>query len=107
MKIWTAMLYHKLCLSRQPDDQYVVECVALADRNHNLLSETGLRYPSLLVMNNRHLTTQRLSVICPFKGVHNSTTTGTERFEFFPPHLHHKISRIEKKFPGLAGFNLF
>jgi hypothetical protein len=56
-----------------PDDQYAVECVALADRNHNLPSETGLRYPSLLVMNNRHLTTQRLSVICPFIGVHTST----------------------------------
>ena len=35
-----------------PDDQYAVECVALADRNHNLPSETGLQYPSLLVMNN-------------------------------------------------------
>ena len=25
-----------------PNDQYAVECVALADRNHNLPSETGL-----------------------------------------------------------------
>ena len=43
-----------------PEDQYDVEIVALADQNHNLPSETGLRYPSLLVMNNRHLTTMHL-----------------------------------------------
>ena len=42
-------------------DQYDVERVALSDRNHNLPSETGLRYPSLLVMSNRHLTTLRIT----------------------------------------------
>jgi hypothetical protein len=31
------------------EDQYDVENVALADRNHNLPSETGLRHPSLPV----------------------------------------------------------
>jgi len=44
----------------EPQDQYEVERFALADRNHNLPSETGLRYPSLLVMCNRHLTTLRM-----------------------------------------------
>ena len=34
----------------EPQDQYDVERVALSDRNHNLPSETGLRYPSLVVM---------------------------------------------------------
>ena len=28
------------------------------------------------------------------------------RFEIFPPHLHHKISRLENKFSGFTGFNL-
>ena len=56
-----------------PEDQYDVERVALADRNHNLPSETGLRYQSLLVMCNRHLTTMHLLVICPYIGVHTST----------------------------------
>ncbi len=45
----------------EPQDQYDVERVALSDRNHNLPSETGLRYPSLLVMSNRHLTTLRIT----------------------------------------------
>jgi hypothetical protein len=31
----------------EPQNQYDVERFALADRNHNLLSETGLLYPSL------------------------------------------------------------
>jgi hypothetical protein len=39
-----------------------VERVTLADRNHNLPSETGLRYPSLVAMYNRHLLTSRISV---------------------------------------------
>ncbi len=44
-------------LQVEPEDQYDVERVALADRNHNLPSETGLLHPSLLVMSNRILTT--------------------------------------------------
>lgn len=44
------------------EDQYAVERVTLADRNHNLPSETGLRYPSLVAMYNRHLLTSRISV---------------------------------------------
>ena len=46
----------------QPQDQYEVERVALSDRNHDLPSETGLRYPSLRVMSNRHLITLRITV---------------------------------------------
>jgi hypothetical protein len=34
------------------DDQYQVECHALADRNMNLPCETGVRYPSLTAMLN-------------------------------------------------------
>ena len=37
----------------EPADQYVVECVALADRNFNVPSESGIRYPSLMAMLNR------------------------------------------------------
>ncbi len=36
----------------EPGDQYAVERVALADRNHNSPSETGLLYPSLVAMFN-------------------------------------------------------
>ena len=38
-----------------PPDQYEVECVALSDRNLNVPceSQAGIRYPSMLVMNNR------------------------------------------------------
>ncbi len=32
------------------DDQYQVECVALADRNFNVACKTGIRYPSLVCM---------------------------------------------------------
>ncbi len=46
----------------EPPDQNAVERVALADRNHNLPSETGLRYPTLVAMFNRHLNTARISV---------------------------------------------
>ncbi len=49
-----------------PGDQYAVEHIALADRNHNLPSETGLRYPSLVTMFNRHLMTSRISVTSSF-----------------------------------------
>jgi len=57
----------------EPQDQYEVERVALSDRNHNLPSETGLRYPSLRVMSNRHLTTRRITVTFSFMVVHTST----------------------------------
>ena len=57
----------------EPQDQYEVERVALSDRNHNLPSETGLRYPSLRVMSNRHLTTKRITVTFSFMVVHTST----------------------------------
>ncbi len=59
----------------EPQDQYDVERVALSDRNHNLPSETGLRYPSLRVMSNRHLTTLRITVTCSYimMVVHTST----------------------------------
>ncbi len=57
----------------EPQDQYEVERVALSDRNHNLPSETGLRYPTLRVMSNRHLTTLRITVTCSYMVVHTST----------------------------------
>ncbi len=74
-------------LQAEPQDQYDVERFALADRNHNLPSETGLRYPSLLVMCNQHftrypsllvmcnqhLTTLRISVNCCSICVHTNT----------------------------------
>jgi hypothetical protein len=56
----------------EPQDQYDVERVALSDRNHNLPSETGLLYPSLRVMSNRHLT-MRITVTCSYMVVHTST----------------------------------
>ena len=55
----------------KPDSD--VERVALSDRNHNLPSETGLLYPSLRVMSNRHLTTLRITVTCSYMVVHTST----------------------------------
>ncbi len=57
----------------EPQDQYEVERVALSDRNHNLPSETGLRYPSLRVMSKHHLTTIRIMVTCSYMVVHTST----------------------------------
>ena len=57
----------------EPQDQNNVERVALSDRNHNLPSETGLQYPSLRVMSNRHLTTLRITVTCSYMVVHTST----------------------------------
>ena len=57
----------------EPLDQYDVERVALSDRSHNLPSETGLRYPSLLVMSNRHLTTMCITVTFSYMVVHTST----------------------------------
>ncbi len=50
----------------KPPDQYAVERVALADRNHNLPNGTGLRYPTLVAMFNRHLITARISVKCSY-----------------------------------------
>ncbi len=35
------------------------------------------------------------------------THNRTNSFENFPPHLHHKISRMKNKFSGFPGFNLF
>ena len=32
------------------DDQFLVESVALSDRNFNLACETGIRYPTLVTM---------------------------------------------------------
>ncbi len=57
----------------EPQDQYEVERVALSDRNHNLPSETGLRYSTLRVMSNRHLTTLHITVTCSYMVVHTST----------------------------------
>ena len=60
-------------LQAEPQYQYDVERVALSDRNHNLLSETGLRYQSLVVMSNQHLTTLRITVTCSYICVQTST----------------------------------
>jgi hypothetical protein len=38
-----------------------------------LPSETGLRYPSLRVMSNRHLTTLRITVTCSYMVVYTIT----------------------------------
>ena len=46
-----------------PPDQYEVERLALSDRNLNVPCESGIRYPSLLVMLNRRHTQSKLSVI--------------------------------------------
>jgi hypothetical protein len=44
------------------DDQYQVECLALADRNMNIPCETGIRYPSLTAMLNRRDMIRRIPV---------------------------------------------
>jgi hypothetical protein len=46
-----------------PPDQYEVECAALSDRNLNVPCESGIRYPSLLVMLNRQQTQSKMSVM--------------------------------------------
>ncbi len=46
-----------------PPDQYEVERVALSDRNLNVPCESGIRYPSLLVMLNRWQTQSKMSVM--------------------------------------------
>jgi hypothetical protein len=46
-----------------PQDQYAVESVALADRNFNVPCESGIRYPSLIVMMNRRQMAWRPTVI--------------------------------------------
>ena len=45
------------------DDQFLVESVALADRNFNLACETGIRYPTLVAMLNRRSMMWRTTVI--------------------------------------------
>ena len=46
-----------------PPDQYEVESVALSDRNLNVPCESGICYPSLLVMLNRWQTQSKMSVM--------------------------------------------
>jgi hypothetical protein len=46
-----------------PPDQYEVERVALSDRNLNVPCESGIRYPSFLVMMNRRQKQSRMSVM--------------------------------------------
>jgi hypothetical protein len=53
-----------------PPDQYEVECAALADRNLNVPCESGIRYPSMLVMLHRRQTQSRLSVLFCLVDVH-------------------------------------
>jgi hypothetical protein len=60
-------------LQAEPQDQYDLERAALSNRNHNLPSETGLLYPSLLVMSNRYLTTLRITATCSYICVQTST----------------------------------
>ena len=48
---------------QEPVDQYDVELCTLADRNHNVPCESGIRYPSLVAMQNRPLMTSRISVM--------------------------------------------
>ena len=45
------------------DDQFLVESVALSDRNFNLACETGIRYPTLVAMLNRRSMLWRTTVI--------------------------------------------
>ena len=47
-------------------DQYAVECLALADRNFNVPSESGIRYPSLIAIMNRHDMRWRIAVMYMF-----------------------------------------
>ncbi len=46
-----------------PPDQYEVERVALSDRNLNVPCESGIRYPSLLVMLICQQTQSKMSVM--------------------------------------------
>ena len=55
-----------------PVDQYAVELCTLADRNHNVPCESGIRYPSLVAMQNRPLMTSRISVMYIHKYVHTA-----------------------------------
>ena len=48
------------------DDQYQVECLALADRNMNIPCESGIRYPSLTAMLNRRDMYWRITVQIQF-----------------------------------------
>jgi hypothetical protein len=54
------------------EDQYLLECVALADRNFNVACETGIRYPSLVAMLNRRSMLWRATVILHVVHVHNN-----------------------------------
>ena len=45
------------------DDQFLVESVALSDRNFNLACETGIRYPTLVTMLNSRSMMWRTTVI--------------------------------------------
>ena len=51
-------------------DQYVVECAALSDRNLNLPCESGLCFPSYMVILQRRQTQSRISVIFCLVHVH-------------------------------------
>jgi hypothetical protein len=53
-----------------PPDQYEVERVALSDRNLNVPCESGIRFPSMLVILNREQTQSKISVIFPLVHVH-------------------------------------
>ena len=53
-----------------PPDQYEVERVALSDRNLNVPCESGIRYPSMLVMFNRRQTQSKISVMFCLIHVH-------------------------------------
>ena len=74
------------------NDQYQVECLALADRNMNIPCESGIRYPSLTAMLNRRDMMWRITVriqfnlaytyhvqcmsyVCKFKIIHNNVCT--------------------------------
>jgi hypothetical protein len=46
---------------QEPVDQYDVELCTLADSNHNVPCESGIRYPSLVAMQNRPLMTSHIS----------------------------------------------
>jgi hypothetical protein len=49
-----------------PAEQYAVDCVALADRNFNVPSESGIRYPSLIAMIHRRDMSWRMASIYVF-----------------------------------------
>jgi hypothetical protein len=49
-----------------PPNQYEVECASLSDRNLNVPCESGIRFPSMLVMLNHRQTQSKISVkFCP------------------------------------------